>query len=441
MPPYIIWGLVAGTEADATIVPLDVVFSVAIPLLARHAAASFADSQRLRFALAELAETLREQKETAERAIHARARFLAAASHDLRQPVHALSLLAGALVGRQMNHEAAELVGHITASTAALDELFSALLDISRLDAGVVEVPREIFPIGRLLTRLAREYDTEAAAKGLVLRAVRCNVLVETDPVLLERILRNLLSNAVRYTDRGRILFGCRHRDGAIRIEVWDTGRGIEPAAQSMIFDEFYQIGNAERDRAKGLGLGLAIVRRLGATLGLDITLDSAPGRGSVFRVGVPRARAAPLPSVAAAAVSPLVSSAAAHTPGLIVVVDDELPIREAMRRLLESWGHHVVVAGSGAEASALLAAEPRRPDAILCDYRLRAGEDGIAVILDLQSRYDTTVPAALITGDTGPERLRQAQASGLPVLQKPLGNARLRAAVGTLLREASTLR
>ena len=441
MPPYIVWALVAGSDADATILPLDVVFSVAMPLLARHAAARFAESQRLRFALAELAETLREQKEAAERAIHARARFLAAASHDLRQPVHALGLLAGALTGRQMDQEARDIVDHITASTAALDELFSALLDISRLDAGVVEVRREMFPIGLLLARLAREYGAEAAAKGLVLRAVRCSALVETDPVLLERILRNLLSNAVRYTERGRILLGCRRHDGAIRVEVWDTGIGIEPDAQSLIFEEFYQIGNAERDRAKGLGLGLAIVRRVSATLGLDLALDSLPGQGSVFRVSVPRARAGPPATLPDPAASFVASGVVAQSAGLIVVVDDELAIREAMRRLLESWGHRVLAAGSGAEASALLAAEPRPPDAILCDYRLRAGEDGIAVILELQSHYDITVPAALITGDTGPERLRQAQASGLLVLQKPLGNARLRAAVGALLRGASALR
>ena len=245
----------------------------------------------------------------------------------------------------------------------------------------------------------------------------------------MERIVRNLVSNAVRYTDHGRILVGCRRRGAAISLQVWDTGVGIAAAEQDRVFQEYYQLGNPERDRTKGLGLGLAIVRRLTDLIGCALTLRSTPGRGSCFEITVPLAQG---PAEAAEAAPPEPSGALAQ--GLIVVVDDEQAIREAMSSLLTGWGHDVVAAGSGDEAIARLATCWARPDLLICDYRLRDRENGIAVIERLRAEYNADLPAMLITGDTAPDRLAEAQASGLLLLHKPVSNSRLRAAIVRLI-------
>jgi signal transduction histidine kinase/CheY-like chemotaxis protein len=382
---------------------------------------------RLRFENADLATALRVQKEAAEEASLTKTRFLAAASHDLRQPVHALGLFVGALRGYALEAAPAALVDRIEDSVNAMDGLFSALLDISRLDAGVVAPDIKAFPIAAILQRLERDYATEAAEKGLFLRVRGCNLWVRSDPVLLERILRNLVSNAVRYTDRGGVLVGCRRR-GLLRIEVWDTGRGILPAHIQHVFEEFFQIDNPERDRAKGLGLGLAIVRRLAGLLGHKIGVASRPGRGSVFRIDVPMAEAERQvpPKIAAAAMAQ----------GLIAVVDDEVAIQEGMRSLLSGWGHGVVCAGSGDDILSRLEAYAQAPDLIVCDYRLRGSETGAGVIGRLRARYGRDIPGVLITGDTAPDRLEEASASGMLLLHKPVANSRLRAVVAHYLRK-----
>jgi two-component system, sensor histidine kinase len=372
---------------------------------------------------------LRVQKEAADNANVAKSKFIATASHDLRQPVHALGLLVGALQGYPMNDEMQRLVGQIGGSVTAMDGLFNSLLDISRLDAGVVEPQREDFPIGPLLERVCRDHLAEAQAKGVRLISVDCSAIVRTDPFLLERILRNLVSNAIRYTDRGRVLVGCR-RGNSLRVEVWDTGRGIPPERRHEVFREFVQLGNVERNRAKGLGLGLAIVDRLAKLLDCPVTLRSVPGAGSVFQVSVPLAekQLLPAPSLEGA---PTFATAR----GLSLVIDDDAVIQSAMRSLPTSWGHDVIVAGSGAEMLDRIPALSRRPDLILCDYRLRDGENGIGAIKRLQSQYAERVPAVLITGDTAPDRLQEARESGLILLHKPVAEIKLRATVGNLMR------
>ena len=260
----------------------------------------------------------------------------------------------------------------------------------------------------------------------LVLRP--CSAIVRTDPVLIERILRNLVSNAVRYTERGRVVVGCRRHNG-LRVEVWDTGRGIPFEKQQQVFEEFYQLGNSERDRVKGLGLGLAIVDRLAKLLDCPLTLRSELGKGSVFKIGLPLADKQRLRAATAAE--------ALERPaprGLILVIDDDAAIQRAMHSLLSSWGHEAIVAGSCAEMLERIATSPVRPDLIICDYRLRDGENGIAVIERLQSEYNEDIPAVLITGDTAPDRLKEAQESGLILLHKPVANGKLRAAVGNLM-------
>jgi two-component system, sensor histidine kinase len=395
----------------------------------------------LRVRLVAVAERLRQQKELAEEANRAKSRFLAAASHDLRQPVHALGLFIGALRRVVMPVEGQRLIEQIEESALAMDGLFSALLDISQLDAGIVEVHRQSFPMGALLERICRDHEAEATAKGLSLVWAKSTAVVDCDPVLLERILRNLVANAVRYTDHGRVLVGCRRRGAAIAIQVLDTGPGIPSDQQDRIFQEYYQLGNPERDRSKGLGLGLAIVRRLADLLECDVTLrsrvghdfreghDSREGHGSCFEVSVPMATGA-IPARKAA--PDATSGALAH--GFIVVIDDEFAIRNAMAALLTGWGHETIVVGSGDEAIRQLSIRGQRPDLIICDYRLRDDENGIRVIERLRSAYSEAIPAMLVTGDTAPDRLAEAKASSLLLLHKPVSNGKLRAAIVHLI-------
>ena len=389
----------------------------------------------LRVRLMVLAERLREQKELADEANRAKSRFLAAASHDLRQPVHALGLFIGALRRVAMPLEGQRLIEQIEESTVAMDGLFSTLLDISQLDAGTVEVQRQSFPVAALLDRICRDHAAEAIAKELSLVCVKSTAVVDCDPVLLERILRNLVANAVRYTDQGRVLVGCRRRETTISIQVLDTGPGIPPDQHDRIFQEYYQLGNPERDRSKGLGLGLAIVRRLVDLMGCDMTLrsrqgqDFKEGHGSCFEVSIPVASG----DIPARKEAPEATSGAlAH--GFIVVIDDEFAIRNAMSALLAGWGHETIVVGSGDEAIRQLSNRAQKPDLIICDYRLRDGANGIAVIDSLRSAYGEAIPAMLITGDTAPARLAEAKASGLPLLHKPVSNGKLRAAIVHLI-------
>jgi two-component system, sensor histidine kinase len=256
---------------------------------------AFEQLVRLQVRAEEMADDLERQRDIAENANLAKSKFLAAASHDLRQPVHALGLFVGALRGFAMPPAAEPLIDQIETSINALDDLFSALLNISRLDAGVVAAERRPFAIRSALDRVCREYVHEAGATGVRLEWMDCAAIVDSDPVLIERVLRNLVSNAVRYTERGRILVGCRRRGPAIALQVWDTGVGIPADEQTRVFQEYYQVGNPERDRAKGLGLGLAIVRRLAELLGCELKLRSEPGRGSCFEVALPLAKVAPI--------------------------------------------------------------------------------------------------------------------------------------------------
>jgi len=387
---------------------------------------------RLQIRAEEMADDLERQRDIAESANLAKSKFLAAASHDPRQPIHALGLFVGALRGLVLPRAAEPLVDQIEASINALEGLFSALLDISRLDAGVVAVQRGPFAIQSALDRVCREYAHEAEAKGVRLAWQDCAAIVDSDPVLVERILRNLVSNAVRYTDRGRILVGCRRREPAIALQVWDTGAGIALDEQGRVFQEYYQIGNPERDRSKGLGLGLAIVRRLTELLDCELKLRSEPGRGSCFDVTLPLAKDAPI------GVEPSPERGmGALARGPIVVVDDEQAIRQATASLLAGWGFDVVAAACGEEAIERLSASPSRPDLIICDYRLRGDENGLGAIERLRSEYNHSIPAMLITGDTVPDRLAEAQASGLLLLHKPVSNAKLRAAIVNLIGSA----
>ena len=427
MVPSCIWSALRGDALHWTYSVLCVLWMVVVAILANSFSKLLNESLALQFANLDLANDLLRQKELAEAANVAKSNFLASASHDLRQPVHALSMFVGALRDRPLDEPSGRLVRQIQNSVGALDSLFGAILDISRLDAGVIEPRPRAFAIQPLLERICRDEMPEVDRKGIALRLVPCSLTVKTDPVLLERVLRNLISNAVRYTDKGRVVVGCR-RGVRLSIEVWDSGRGIPADQQDLIFQEFYQIGNPERDRARGLGLGLAIVQRLTRILHIPMQMHSRVDRGSVFKLSVEVAASAP-PAIE----PPAETSQAAQPPLFILVVDDEVAIQEAMHTLLTGWGHKVITAGSCAEMLRHAAGFTSTPNLIISDYRLRGDEEGIATIERLRSEFNSDIPAILITGDTAPDRIRQATASDCFLLHKPVSNSRLRAAIVNL--------
>ncbi len=430
--PIMILGAFSHNELQRATSHLLVIYVIAMGTVGFFANRAFHRTLELRLRAETLSESLRGQIEIAEAANRAKSSFLAAASHDLRQPVHALGLFVGALRGMSMSPDAMRILERIEVSTHALDNLFSALLDISRLDAGVVEVSQHPFPLAPIMERICRDYTKEAQDKGIGLSVIRGAVILRSDPILVERILRNLVGNAVRYTSSGRVLIGCRRYGDVVRVEVWDTGSGIPVTQREQIFQEYYQLGNAERDRAKGLGLGLAIVRRLTNLLECPLTLRSTPGRGSCFAIAIPRAGATFVGDESC------LLEPEPHIPPmqrrLIVVVDDEVEIRVAMSTLLERWGHQVIAEDGGASAIRHLSDTPFRPDLIISDFRLRYDETGLQAIEALRLEYNATIPAILITGDTAPERLLEARDSGLMILHKPVSNSRLRAAITNLL-------
>ena len=427
--PYVAANFFAPALVERASAFLMLIYVVVMGGLGVRSHRAFIEIVGLRLRSEALAEDLRRERDTADAANRAKSSFLAAASHDLRQPVHALGLFAGALLRLDLPGEARLLVERIEASAAAMAGLFNAILDISRLDAGVVEVAPRAFRVGPYLARICRDLRPEAEAKGLRLRCRSCDEVAWTDPFLLERVVRNLVSNAVRYSDRGGVLVACRRRGGRLAIQVFDTGPGIAAGDHERIFQEYVQIGNVERDRTKGLGLGLAIVRRTCAILDMPIALRSRIGRGSCFEVKMALSDEAALAEDSVAA-----APGALAERSLIVVIDDEASIREAMERLLAGWGHDVIAAGSGDEAVARLASHPTRPDLIVSDYRLRDGETGTEVIERLRSEFNETIPALIITGDTAPDRLIEARTSGLVLLHKPVPNGKLRAAMRNLM-------
>jgi signal transduction histidine kinase len=391
------------------------------------------DRNTLQYRIAGATSELRQKKEEAENANHDKSRFLAAASHDLRQPMHALGLFVGELHGKVNTTEQARIVQQIEESIAAMSTLLNSLLDISKLDAGVVHPQVRAFPVDQLLKRMAQEYATVAEDKGIILRVKCPRIEVMSDPVLLERILFNLLNNALRYTPQhGCVFMACRKRGKRLRIEVRDNGIGIPDADQKNIFREFFQLDNAARERDKGLGLGLAIVERLAKLLGHPLSLRSAPGRGSVFAVEVPLhdnpdGGESPLQqeNLPAPYHQDAVEPKAASLDGArVLLVDDDALVRASTKGMLASWGCEAIAAASLQEVRDQLAGQDF--DLLICDYRLPDGA-GLDVIRLLEDACHKRIPAILVSGDTSPEILRQVAASGYHLLHKPVRPAKLR--------------
>lgn len=376
-------------------------------------------------------------KEEAELANRAKSQFLATASHDLRQPLQAIALFSEALRERIYYPEVRSIVDNINASVEALQTLFNELLDISRLEAGVVEAAPIHFRVNQLLDKLRTDYTPSARAKDQRLRVVPSELVLFTDPMLLERVVRNFVANAVRYTDDGgAVVVGCRRqRDGKIRIEARDNGVGIAQHEQKKIFEEFYQVENPERDRRKGFGLGLAIAKGIENIINCKIGLRSAPGQGSTFSIAVPRGAAAASLKTIGVNIRKQVK---ALRGALIVVLDDDHSVREAMQMLLRDWGCQVIAEATVEEAAVRIREAGRFPTLMIADYRLRAGLNGIDAIDRIRALTKQSMPAVLITGDTGADRLREVRESGITVLHKPVVVTQLSDTLSRLIAQSA---
>jgi two-component system CheB/CheR fusion protein len=298
--------------------------------------------------------------------------------------------------------------------------MLNTLLDINQIEAGVVRPEVSVFPIGDLLQRLRDEFTYHAEAGGLELHVVACDASVKSDPALLEQMIRNLISNALKYTPEGRVLVGCRRRKGLLSVEIWDTGIGVAEEDQQAIFAEYHQVGNAARERSRGMGLGLSIVQRLAELLGHRVRVRSWPGKGSVFaiEVPIPKAQAASQPQQAVTAPEP---DGTLHRKGKVLVIEDDHEVRDLLVLLLRGEGHRVAVATEAASALDFIARGGLRPDVILADYNLPGGLNGLEVIAKIRERLHERLPAIILTGDISTETLRLASAQDCIQVNKPV--------------------
>lgn len=359
----------------------------------------------------------------AEEANMAKSKFLAAASHDLRQPVHAQELFLEVLARSELSDIQHKALNNARAASQASAQMLNTLLDFSRIEAGVIEPQRQAFHLQPLLNKLENELGSQADAKGIVYRCRESHLAVDSDPALLELILRNLISNAIRYTELGGLLVTCRKRGGKASIEVYDTGIGIEPAQQAEVFREFHQLGNPERDRLKGLGLGLAISAGLAQSLGHELTLRSRPGRGSVFRIRLPMAGGNFSSDVFVPPCEQPLRTELLQ--GLrVLVIEDDANVLQGMLQLLEDWGCECRGGESLSAAMQLITDWPVQ--LLISDYRLREHQTGGLIVRSIREAVGMEIPALIITGDTAPERLREARDCGVPLLHKPVSARRL---------------
>ena len=381
------------------------------------------------------AKALEEAKHKAELANIAKSRFLAAASHDLRQPLQTLALLQGLLETKATDAQSRDLVAQLDETVAAMSGMLNTLLDINQIEAGAVRVDRINFTLDTLLMRLRDEFAYHANTKGLAFRVVPSSVSVDSDPRLLEQMLRNLLSNALKYTKKGKVLLGCRRNAGGVRIEVWDTGIGIHQEEFRAIFEEYHQIGNTARERNQGLGLGLSIVQRLGNLLHLKIRVRSQPGKGSVFTIEIARQATEtvdePLgpPSTAADTVPE-----ERHQTGRIMIVEDDPQIRDLLDLALTAEGYRTMVAPNGLAALDLIGHDSAAPDFILADYNLPNGLNGLELIVKIRDRLQRTIPAAVLSGDISRATRREITDQGCLLLNKPVKLNTLRHTIHRLM-------
>ena len=419
-----------GGETYYSIAISIVVYIVIIVSFARRTQADFLRTAQLTFENKALIKEVTDQKETAENAVLAKNQFLAAASHDLRQPLHALGLFIDSLQALKLGSSAELIISKISQSTQAINGLLHGLLDISRLDADVVENRPQHIDFNFLIGKLAKEYERSAAEKDIEWGEVfQDDLVVYSDPMLLERILRNLIDNAVKFTNAGMVEIKANNEENYVLFEVKDTGPGIPLLEQENVFSEFTQLDNPERDRSKGLGLGLAIVKRLCDLTKIELVMDSQKGVGSAFSLKVAKGK---------------LENVSEHEAGetitlkdrVIIVIDDEVDILEGMRAILASGGANVIVAIDVTQAIISLDQLNVVPDLIIADFRLRDNTNGIDAIAKIRDEYNRDIKAVLVTGDTSPDRLLLAQSSQLPILHKPVESKVLLRKIDELLKE-----
>jgi signal transduction histidine kinase/ActR/RegA family two-component response regulator len=376
-----------------------------------------------------------EARAEAERANQAKSRFLAAASHDLRQPLQAMFMFADVLRLHIADSRGGETLTHIERSLDVLKEMLDSLLDVSRLDVNVIHPTLAAVAVQPLLDDIVDDYRRIAEGKGLVLsRGGRCGARVTSDPNLLARMVRNLVENAIRYTERGRVTLSAHVAGERVHVDVEDSGIGIAPDQLGRIFEEFHQVGNPERDKARGLGLGLAIVQRLSTILNHPVTVTSTLGKGSTFSITLPLA-----PATSAVAAAPPAAAEAQDGGGRrVVLIDDDDVVLQALGSAFEGWGYVVLMAGSEDEALSRLLPGAGPPQLIVADYRLRDGRVGTDAIRHIRERCAMPVPGIVLTGETGGEFLVEAEALGATVLHKPVTSQQLAGVLKRLFADAA---
>ena len=381
------------------------------------------DLARQNEALRKADANMRLAKDSAERASAAKTRFLAAASHDMRQPIQALELFHTALIGRQNSEQQAEVLADMSRALASMSDLLNSLLSISKLDAGVITPAPIDFPLHSLFLRMKSEFGVQAEAADIALRIVTCAAHVHSDPSLLEIIIRNFLSNALRSNSCRKIVLGCRRRPGALRVEVWDNGSGIAENEMAAIFEEFYQVKNADNEGGGGFGLGLAIAERMARLLDHRIGANSVLEKGSQFFVEVPLSTAnrttdRPLPAKAG-----LAEELAGAT---VVVVEDNELVLKSLRLLLEGWGMKAIMSTTIESVQRQLAENGNDADLVIADYRLTGDDTGLLAIQGVKETVGREIPGILLTGDTAPQILRDMESAGYHVMHKPLQATKL---------------
>jgi len=392
---------------------------------------TFADQAVIAVENLRLFNEIQETSRQLDLANQAKSHFLAAASHDLRQPMHALSLFVGQLQESKTTAERIALMQRIERAVGSLSELLDQLLDLSKLEAGAVQAVQQDFAVRDMLSAIETEFASLARVKGIELRVLPSDAWLRSDPVFVRRILSNLVANAIRYTERGGVLIGCRKRGHVVRIAVWDTGCGIPADRREDVFHEFVQLVGADPRHAgsgRGLGLGLSIVARLADLLGTTVELRSTVGRGSMFAFELP------LGITSATTLEPLMPSSVAALRGTFaLVIDDDEAARAGMCGLLETWGCVTLSAKSSSDAVTQLPAHDRPPEVIICDYWL-TNETGLDAIERVRAAIGGHVPAVLVTAETSRPVLLAAQAAGTPLLHKPVSPLKLRALLASLL-------
>lgn len=388
-------------------------------------------SIRLRFENLNLLAVAEAAQKEAEQSNHEKSRFLSSASHDLRQPIHALDLFADALEQRVVGDEQ-KILAKMRSSIDAMGGLLHSILDLSKLDAGLVQVDTTAFSLTPMLNRLASELSVLAQEKGINLSVTSIqDDTIESDTVLFESIVRNLLSNAIKYTDSGTVSLSCRIDQHHCIIRIKDTGVGISDEEQAKVFHEFYQVNNSEQDRSKGIGLGLAIVQRSCQLLGHILNMQSKLGEGTIFEVSVP------ISKVKVASQIPAMINTQLNA--VVIVIDDEKEIREGMESMLIPWGCDVLSAESLEEVKRIIRTDPlgmQKIDLIVADYHLRDGLNGLDAILAIRESLALPhLPALIISGDTEAKRMQEMKEVDLQVLYKPVKAVQMRAMMRHLLR------